>query len=25
VLYEHLPAVEVVRGLMSRPLKAEAE
>jgi len=25
VLYEHLPAVEVVRGLMSRPIKAEAE
>ena len=25
VLYEHLPAVEVVRGLMNRPLKAEAE
>jgi glycerol-3-phosphate dehydrogenase (NAD(P)+) len=25
VLYEHLPAVEVVRGLMSRPVKAEAE
>jgi glycerol-3-phosphate dehydrogenase (NAD(P)+) len=25
VLYEHLPAVEVVRGLMSGPVKAEAE
>ena len=25
VLYEHLPAVEVVRGLMSRPIKAENE
>jgi glycerol-3-phosphate dehydrogenase (NAD(P)+) len=25
VLYEHLPAVEVVRGLMSRPIKAETE
>ena len=25
VLYERLPAVEVVRGLMSRPIKAETE
>jgi len=25
VLYEHLPAVEVVRGLMSRPIKPETE
>jgi glycerol-3-phosphate dehydrogenase (NAD(P)+) len=25
VLYEHLPAVEVVRGLMTRPVKAETE
>ena len=25
VLYEHLPVMEVVRGLMSRPIKAETE
>jgi len=25
VLYQHLPAKEAVRSLMSRPIKAEAE